>query len=81
MQQADRDGRLVEMEIGEDVSNIERMHQIWFTGVANLSAVLEGGEDVGLLQQLLVEVGLVTFDPIEDVFEADHLWLLTEDSC
>ena len=39
VQQAHRDGCLVEMEIGEDVGNIQRMHQIWFAGVPNLSAV------------------------------------------
>src|SRR5439155_20213982 len=36
------------------------------------STMLPGREDVGLLQELLVEVGLVRLHLIQDVFEADH---------
>ena len=74
VQQADRDRGLVEMQVGEDVRNIEWMHQVRLARAAHLPAVLAGREDVGLLQKLLVEVRLVRLQFVEDVFEADHLF-------
>src|SRR5947207_977572 len=48
------------------------MDEVRLARAAHLSAMLARREDVGLLQQLLVEVGLVGLHFVEDVFEADH---------
>ena len=72
VQQADGDRGLVEPHVGQDVGDVERMDQVGLARAAHLPAMLARGKDVRLLQQLLVEVGLVTLDLVEDVLEADH---------
>src|SRR5581483_660079 len=48
------------------------MDQIRFARGAHLSAMFASRKDVGFLQKLLVEIGFVRLDSVEDVFEADH---------
>ena len=64
--------RFVEPHVGEDVGDVERMDEIRLAGAAHLSSMLARRKDVSFLQELFVEVGLVAFDFVEDVLEADH---------
>src|SRR5947207_401245 len=48
------------------------MNEIRLTGRADLSAMLARRKDVRALEQLLVVIGLVALNLVEDVFEADH---------
>ena len=59
VEEADGDGGLVEVHLGQDVGHVEGVDQVGVAGAAHLPAVLTGGENVCLLQQLLIEVGLV----------------------
>ncbi len=72
VQQPDGDGSLVEPHLGQDVRDVERMDEIRFSRAPHLAAVLAGREDIGLLQQLLVEAGVVGLDLVENVFKPDH---------
>ena len=62
----------VELHPGEDVGDFERVDQVGLAGMADLSLVLAGREDVGPPQQLQVGVGVVVPDPVEQILEANH---------
>ena len=66
----DRDG--VELHVGQEVGDGERMDEVRLAGVADLSPVLEGGEDVRPPQQLDVGIRAVSADLFEEVLEANH---------
>ena len=72
MEKADRDRRLVETHLREDVRDVQRMDEVWLARAAHLTAMLARRKDVRSLKQLLVEVRLVALDFVEDVLEADH---------
>ena len=72
VKQTDGDRGLVEPHLREDVGDVEGMDEVRLAGAAHLAAMLACREDEGLVEQLLIEVGLVAFDFVEDVFEADH---------
>ena len=72
MKEAHGDGCFIEPQVRQDVSHIQRMDEVGFAGVAHLPAMGQGRENIGLLQQLLIEVRTIALDLVEDVFEADH---------
>ena len=59
VQQAGGDGHDVELHVREEVGDFERVNEIRLAGMAHLSLVLEGGEDVRPPQELEVRLGAV----------------------
>src|SRR5690348_5615448 len=49
------------------------MDQVGFTRATDLSAVFEGGEDVGAAEELEVRVRAVGADTLEQVLKTDHV--------
>ena len=72
VQQRDRDGRLVEMHVGEDRGDFERMREIGIAGGALLMAMLLHGVDIGLVEQRLVDVRLVALDALDKLILTHH---------
>ena len=69
----------VELHVGEQVRDLERVHEVGLAGMAHLSLVLEGGEHIGPPQQLDVGVGVVGPDLFYEVLEPDHVsWCLID---
>ena len=66
------DGHGVELHVGQEVGDGERMNQVGLAGMADLSPVLERGEDVGAPEQLDVGVRAVGPDFFEEILEANH---------
>ena len=62
----------VELHVGEQVGDLERMDEVGLAGMPHLSLVLEGGEHVGPPQQLDVGVGVVGPHFFDEVLEPDH---------
>jgi hypothetical protein len=73
VQQAGGDADRIELHLGKDVGDFERVHEIRLAGMADLSLVLEGRKHVGPAQQFQVGVRTVAPDFVEQVFEPDHV--------
>ena len=56
VEQAGGDGDGVELHVGEEIGDRERVDEVGLPGMADLSPVLEGREDVGPPEQLDVGV-------------------------
>ncbi len=78
VQQRDRDGRLVQMHVGEDGGHFQRMREIGVAGSALLMAMLLHGVDIGLVEQRLVDVGLVALDALDKLVLTHHRWITPE---
>ena len=65
-------GHGVELHVGQEVGDRERVDQVGLAGVADLAPVLEGREDVGPPEQLDVGVRAVGPDFFEQILEANH---------
>ena len=65
------DGGVVELEIGEDRGDLERVREVRIAGGAPLRAVGAHGIDIGAVEQVLVGRGIVLFDPV-DQLELPH---------
>ena len=72
VQQRDRDRRLVEMHVGQDRGDFERMREIGIAGGALLMAMLLHGIDIGLVEQRLVDVRLVALDALDKLVLTHH---------
>ena len=72
VQQRHRDRRLVEMHVGEDRGDFERMGEIGIAGGALLLAMLLHGIDIGLVEQRLVDVGLVALNALDELVLPHH---------
>ena len=72
VEQPGGDADHVELHVGEDVGDLERMDEVRFAGMADLSLVLQGREHVGPPEQLEVGVWAVAPDLFEQVLEANH---------
>src|SRR5690606_41277099 len=57
--------RLVHAPVGEDRGNFERMGEVRIAGSAPLVPMLLPGIDIGLVEQRLVNVGLVALDALD----------------
>ena len=67
----------VELHVGEQVGDLERMDQIRLARMAHLSLVLVGRKDVGPPEQFDVGVGVGRADLFNQVLEPDHeFWCL-----
>ena len=79
VEQAGGDGDHVELHVGEQIGDLERMDEVGLARMAHLSLVLEGGEHVGPPQELDVGVGVVGADLFDEVLEPDHgSWCLSD---
>ncbi len=72
VQQRDRDGRLVEMHVGEDRRHFERVGEIGIPRGALLMAMLLHGVDIGLVQKGFIDVGLVALDALDKLVLTHH---------
>ena len=77
VEQAGGDAHDVELHVGEDVGDLEGMDEVGLAGMADLSLVLQGREDVGPPEQLEVGVRAVGPDLFEQVLEANHRILVS----
>ena len=70
-----RDDRgVVELELGEDRGDFERMREIGIAGGALLLAVRLHREDVGAIEQVLVRLGIVAADALDQFVLPHHFW-------
>jgi hypothetical protein len=67
VQERRRDGRVVELEIGEDRGDLERMGKIGIAGGAPLLTVRLHGVDVGPVEQRFAGIRVVAPDPLDQV--------------
>ena len=72
MQQRSYDGGIVELEIGEDRRDLERMREIGIAGGAGLRAVRLHGVDIGAVQKVFVGIGVVGPDAFDQVVLPHH---------
>ena len=72
MQQGSYDGGIVELEIGEDRRDLERMREIGIAGGAGLRAVRLHGVDIGAVQKVFVGIGIVGPDAFDQVVLPHH---------
>ncbi len=78
VQQRDGDRRFVEMHVGEDGGDFERMRDIGIAAGAFLLAMLLHGIDVGLVEQSFVGVGLVFLHALNELVLPHHPKLLPQ---
>ena len=67
VQQRRGDGGVVELEIGEDRGDLQRMGEIRIAGSALLLAMRAHGVDVGAVEQVLVGRGIILLDPVDQL--------------
>ena len=72
VQQARADRRDVELELGDDLRDRERVRDVRIAGLAGLAVVRLRGELVGAADQREVGAGIVTGDFGEDLIELVH---------
>jgi len=66
----DRDD--VELHVGEEIGDLERVHEVRLAGMAHLSLVLVGRKHVGPSEQFDVGIGICRADLFNEVLEPDH---------
>ena len=67
------DGLVVELQVGEDARDLDRMAEIGIAAGARLRAVRLHREDVGAIDQPLVRIGIVGADFLDQLILAQHL--------
>ena len=72
VQERDGDRGLVHVHVGQDRRHFERVREIRIAGCALLVAVLLHGVDIGLVEQGLVDFGLVALDALDKLVLAHH---------
>ena len=75
VKQSGGDADRIELEIGEDVGDFERVDEIRLAGFAYLAAMLAGREQVSAAQQIFICAGVVLANFFDDGLEANHLVL------
>ena len=73
VQQRGDDGGHVELEVGEDGGDFQRMGEIGIARGAELLAMRRHGIDIGLVEQRLVGVGVIGLDPVDQLGLAHQL--------
>jgi hypothetical protein len=71
VQQRRYDRRFVEIEIGQDPRDFQRVREVGIAGLALLVAVRFDAEHVSTVQQILVRIRIVGFDAFDE-FELAH---------
>ena len=72
VEEAGGDRHDIQLHVGEEVGDLEGMHQIRLAGMADLPLVLERREDIGPPQQLEVRVRAVGPNFLEQRLESNH---------
>ncbi len=72
VQQRRRDGGVVELQVGEDRGDFERMREIGIARGPLLLAMGPHGIDIGAVEQVFVGGGIVLFDPVDQVVLPHH---------
>ena len=72
VQQGRGDGRIIELEVGQDGGDFERVGEIGIARGALLLAMRLHGVDIGAVEQGLVGVRVVAADPIDQVVLPHH---------
>jgi len=72
VQQRRHDRGVVQFEVGQDRRHLERMREIGIAGGAGLRAVRLHGVDIGAIEQVLVGVGIVGSDALDQVVLPHH---------
>ncbi len=72
VQQRDRDRRLVEMHVGEDGGDFERMRNIRVATGTLLLAMFLHGIDISLVEESFVGVGFVFLNPLDKLVLPHH---------
>ena len=72
MQQRCDDGGVVELEVGQDRRDLERMRKKGIAGGAGLGAMRFHGIDVGAVQQVFIGVGVIGPDPFYQIVLPHH---------
>ena len=72
MQQGGHDRGVVELELGQDGGDFERMGEIGIAGGALLRAVRLHGVDIGAVQQVFVGIGIVRAHPLDEFVLPHH---------
>ncbi len=67
-----RNRRIVELEVGQDRRDLERMGEIRIARGAPLLAVRLHGVDIGAVEQVLVGVRIVTPHPLDQIVLPHH---------
>ena len=78
VEQPGGDADSVELHVGEDVGDLERMDQVGLARMADLSLVLQGRKHIGPAEQFEVRVRAVAPDLVEQVLEANHANLVSK---
>ena len=73
VQQRRRDRGHVELELGQDAGDFQRMGEIGIARSPELLAMGLHGKDIGLVEDGLVGVGVVGFDPVDELGLAHEL--------
>ena len=66
------DGGVVELQVGEDGGDFERMGEIGIAGGARLIAMRSHGIDIGAVEQRLVGIRVVAADPLDQLVLTHH---------
>ena len=74
VEQAGGDGHDVQLHVGEQVGDLERVDEVGLPGMPDLALVFEGRKDVRPPEQLDVGLGVVAPDLFHEVLEPDHDW-------
>ena len=72
VQQRDGDRRLVEMHVGQDCGDFERMREIRIARSPPLMPMLLHGIDIGSVEQRLVHVRLVALNALDKLILTHH---------
>ena len=75
VQECSRDRRVVELEVGQDRRDFERMREIGIAGGALLLAMLLHRVDVGAVEQRFVRIRVVAADAVDQFVLPHHLRL------
>ena len=73
VQQRRHDRRVIELEVGQDRGDFERMGEIRIARGARLRPVRHHGVHIGAVEQVLVGVRIVGLDPVDQVVLPHHL--------
>ncbi len=73
VEEPDDDRNIVGLEVREDRGDVQGVNEVGLARAPDLPLVLARRKDVGPPQQLLVGVGVVGLDLLEDFLEMDHV--------
>ena len=72
VQQGSDDGGVIELEVGQDRRDFERMREIGIAGRARLRAVRLHGVDIGAVEQVFVGIGIIRADALDQIVLPHH---------